>query len=299
MTNLLFRRLALAVGFCAAISTSALAATTSFTATYTGQGSGASACNTSFGISGQEPSAAGTYPVFLYMVGTSETYTNASATAAVSGMANRGYVAATVQYDSGSFGNCSQISGKAQCIFDPASATSAISAVCGRAKADCSKGIVVGGFSQGSVIAILAKNYDGGVQAAYGMGAGVTYSTYDLTSCVGNGNRTLASDHLRAVNGELDQFLGSNQANVQVQLQQLTGFTCPTGTYVCLQPNNSGWQIVKSSQVADGSADHCYMRNGGNFCFASQNSLDPGWQTGADSWELGANLDWLTGFTAH
>lgn len=86
---------------------------------------------------------------------------------------------------------------------------------------------------------------------------------------------------------------------MQVQLQKLTGFTCPTGTYVCYQANNSGWQIVKSSQVADGSADHCYMRNGGSYCLASQNVLDPGWQGGSDTWELGANLDWLTGFTQH
>jgi len=277
----------------------ASAATVSFTATYTGQGANASTCNASFAISGQEPSLAGAYPVFVYMVGTSETYTNASATAAVTGMANRGYVAATVQYDSGSFGSCTQISGKAQCIFDAGTATSAIRTLCSRAKADCTKGIVVGGFSQGSIIAMLAKNYDGGVQAAYGMGAGVKYSTFDLSSCVANGNRSLPSSNLRAINGELDQFLGSNQAGVQAQTQTLTGITCTAGTYSCLQADGSGWQIVKSSQVADGSADHCYMRNGGNLCTASQSKLDPGWQSGTDTWELGANLDWLTKYTQH
>src|SRR5690348_2984607 len=151
MNRLLHRCLVSSFVLCAAFA--ARAATTSFTATYTGQGSGASTCGTTFSISGQEPSTTGTHPVFVYMVGTSETYTNASATAAVTGMANRGYVAATVQYDSGSFGNCAQISGKAQCIFDASSATSAVRVLCARAKADCSKGIVVGGFSQGSVIA--------------------------------------------------------------------------------------------------------------------------------------------------
>src|SRR5262245_41336269 len=45
-------------------------ATTSFTATYTGQGNGATTCNTSFNISGQEPSTTGTFPVFLYTIGT-------------------------------------------------------------------------------------------------------------------------------------------------------------------------------------------------------------------------------------
>ena len=137
------------LAFCA----SASAQTTTFTATYTGQGNGSSTCNSTFNISGREPTTVGKYPVFLYMVGTTESYTNASATAAVQGMANRGYVAATIQYNSGSFGSCSQIGGKARCIFDPTTAASAVSRLCSRAQADCSKGIVVAGFSQGSVIA--------------------------------------------------------------------------------------------------------------------------------------------------
>jgi hypothetical protein len=95
-----------------------LAATASFTGTYTGQGSNATTCNTSFNINGQEPTDGNRHPVFLYIVGTTETSTDASASAAVTGMANRGFVAATIQYDSGSFGNCSQIGGKAQCIFN-------------------------------------------------------------------------------------------------------------------------------------------------------------------------------------
>jgi hypothetical protein len=270
-------------------------ATTSFTATYTGQGNNATTCNTSFTITGQEPSTTGTFPVFLYMVGTSESATNASATAAVAGMASRGFVAGTIAYASGSFGNCSQISGKARCIFNGASSTSALARLCSRAKADCSKGVVVGGFSQGAVIATLANNFDSRVQAAWGMGDGVKYSTFDLTSCMGNGNRTLPSSRLRAVDGEKDQFIGPNASNVRSQFLTLTGLSCGTGTS-CLQSNGSGWLIVQNAQVGDGSADHCYMRRTGD-CLGSQNSLDAGWQTGTDVWELGANLDWLKTFT--
>ncbi len=275
------------------LSESVWAATTSFTATYKGQGSSGT-CGTTYNISGQEPSVAGHYPVFLYMVGTTESYTNASATAAVTGMANRGYVAATIQYNSGSFGNCSAISAKAACIFKPSSATSAVSVLCSRANADCTKGIVVAGFSQGSIIADLAKNYDTRVQAAYGMGDGVTYSFYNLTSCVGNGNRTLTSDHLRVANGESDSFGTGNIS----QLQSLTGFNCGSTAYSCLQSNGSGWYRVRNNQVQDGTADHCYMRASGG-CTGSQNSLDAGWQNGTDLWELNANLDWLSGFTQH
>lgn len=270
----------------------------SFSANYTGQGNNSSTCNATFNISGQEPSAAGTYPVFVYMVGTAETFTNGSATAAVAGMANRGYVAATVQYNSGSFGNCTQISGKARCIFNPTSASSAITRLCSRAKADCSKGIVVGGFSQGSIIADLAKNFDARVQAAWGMGDWNTYIFFNLTSCVANGNRTLASDHLRAVNGEADTFGGGNANAGRNQLQTLTGFNCGGAALSCLQPNGSGWILVQNNQVADGSAEHCYMRATGG-CFGNANNLDAGWRNGGDPWELNANLDWLTGFTLH
>ncbi|HEU4726459.1 MAG TPA: hypothetical protein VFT22_01160 [Kofleriaceae bacterium] len=272
--------------------------TTSFTATYTGQGNGATTCNTTFNISGQEPSTTGTFPVFVYMIGTTETFTNASATAAVAGMASRGYVAATVAYNSGSFSGCSTISGKARCIFNPSSATSAISQLCARAKADCTKGIVVGGFSQGAVMATLAKNFDSRVAAAWGMGDGVTYSIFNLTSCMADGNRALPSDRLRAVDGEKDQFIGPTASNVRSQFLTLTGLSCGSTAFNCLQSNGSGWYIIQNAQVADGSADHCYMRRSGD-CNGSQNSLDPGWQTGTDPWELSANLDWLTGFTLH
>jgi hypothetical protein len=286
---------ALCLGFSALISSVAWGQTTSFTASYKGQGTGSSSCNTTDTITGEEPSASGTYPVFLYMVGTTETSTNASATAAVQGMANMGYVAATIQYDSGEFGSCSQISGKAMCIFNPNSTSSAVETLCARAKADCTKGIVVGGFSQGAVIATLAKNTDSRVQAAWGMGDGVSYSTFNLSSCMANGKRTLPSDRLRAVNGDKDEFTGDTEAKQQANMQSLTGFDCSSGSTSCLQSNGSGWIIVQDDQTQADDADHCYMRDGG--CLASQNSLDSGWKSGSSNWELSANLKWLTQFT--
>lgn len=283
------------LGVCALVSSVAFGQTTSFTASYKGQGSGSTSCNTSFTITGEEPSASGKYPVFVYMVGTTETSTNASATAAVQGMANLGYVAATIQYDSGEFGNCSQIGGKAMCIFNPNSSSSAVETLCSRAKADCTKGIVTGGFSQGAVMATLAKNTDSRVQAAWGMGDGVSYSTTSLSSCMANGKRTLPSDRLRAVNGDKDEFTGNTESKQQTNMQSLTGFTCASGSTSCLQSNGSGWIIVQDAQTQADDADHCYMRDGG--CFASQNSLDSGWKSGSSNWELNANLKWLTQFT--
>ncbi|HJV50344.1 MAG TPA: hypothetical protein VJ652_02730 [Noviherbaspirillum sp.] len=270
--------------------------TTAFAATYNGASVFGGSCGSTYNISGVEPSATGTYPLFIYMVGTSESYNNAAAMAAVNAMAAKGYVAASVDYATSQFGNCSVLSSKSSCIFSPNSSVSAVSQLCSRAKADCSKGIVVAGFSQGSVLALLAKNYDARVQASYGMGMSNVYATYNLSSCVSDGNRTLQSDRLRAVDGERDNFAGGLQSAVQSSLQNVTGMACKSGSYACLNRNGSGWIIVKNTQVADRSADHCYMRKSGD-CLGSQNSNDAGWEAGSDNWELNANLQWLTNFT--
>ena len=276
---------------------SAWAQTTSFTASYMGQGANATTCNTKDAINGEEPSAAGTYPVFVYTVGTTETFSNTVATTAVQDMANMGFVAATVNYDTASFGNCTQIGGKAECIYNSSSASSAISVLCSMAKADCSKGIVVSGASQGAVIATLAKNFDSNVQAVYGLADGVMYTAaFNLTSCMANGNRTLPSSRLLAVNGVNDQFTGYTMALQTTNMNSLTGFTCASGATSCIQSNGSGWIIVQKSQLTSGSIpDHCYPRTDG--CNSNQNSLQQAFLTGTTAdWELLPNLKWLATF---
>ena len=203
----------------------AAAQTSNFASSYNGASTAGGTCSMSYSIAGVEPSGTGPYPVFIYMVGTSETYNNAAAMATVNAMASKGYIAATVDYAASQFGSCSVLSAKSSCVFNPNSALSAVSQLCSRAKADCSKGIVVGGFSQGSILALLAKNFDARVQAAYGIGMSNVYATYDLSSCVSNGNRSLPSDRLRAVDGERDNFAGGVQSAVQSPLQNVTGLT--------------------------------------------------------------------------
>ncbi len=287
-TDILRSMLAVSLVWGAVASAQTLAG---FTATYRG---GSSTCGTAYNIQGREPATAGAYPVFIYLVGTTESYTHASAMAAVEEMAGRGFIAATVQYPNSSFGTCSTLTGRAKCIFDGATATSAVNTLCSRPNADCSKGVVVAGFSQGSVLSILARNYDARVQAAYALGAGVQYSTYDLRACVADGRRTLTSDRLRAVNGEADGFMGGNESSVRSQLQQLTGLTCSTTSTSCFRSNSSGWYVVKHAEASDGNADHCYMRNNG----CTGGTLDQKWLNGTYGWSVDPNLQWLAGFTA-
>jgi hypothetical protein len=264
-----------------------------FTATY--QGGSEASCDSTQAIRGWEPDAPGTHPVFVYMAGTWEPHDNASALAIVRRMAGRGYVAATLQYPNWTFGDCPTLSARAHCIFDEKNPRSAIQTLCARTKADCSRGIVLSGFSQGSILAILARDHDSRVRAVYGMGSGVQYAGYDLRECVTPAKRTLARDRLRVIDGERDGFLGGNERSVRGQLMELTGVTCPSPATSCAQDNTSGWYIVNHSEATDGDAEHCYMRQGG--CMASSARMDPKWLEGAQPWSLDTNLQWLTTFT--
>ncbi len=276
-----------AVLFAGALLLSGAACAGNFATTYL-------AGSTTYNIQGTEP-ASGKHPVFIYTVGTVENWNNGQAQAAVAEMAAKGFVAATVQYSSALFGTCSQILAKARYIYNSGSTSSAVAKLCARATADCSKGIVVAGFSQGSVIAINAKNYDSRVRAAYGMGAHSQYSIYDTDSCMKNGTHALSSSNLRIVNGDVDIFPGGNPVAVRLSSQAVTGKSCGLTAYSCLSSNGSGWIMVRGSQVNDGSADHCYQRRYGG-CLGSQDNLDTGWRSGTDAWGLKANLNWLAGF---
>jgi hypothetical protein len=262
---------------------------TDFTVSYQG---GSGTCGTTYTLQGKEP-VSGTHPVFIYLSGTWEPYNHVSALAAVSKMAELGFVAASAQYDNNSFGDCTTLSARARCLFDASSPKSAVAALCSRPKADCSKGIVVGGFSQGSVLSILSKNYDSRVRAVYGMGAGVQYSTYDLRACVADGNRVLTSDRLRTVNGETDSFMGGTESSGRTNFVQLTGLSCTSTSASCFRANGSGWYIVNHAESSAGIADHCYMRQGG----CNGTTLDQKWSAGTYDWSLGTNLQWLKTFT--
>ena len=266
-------------------------AQTAFSTTY--RGGTSSLCSSTYTVKGYEPSATGKYPVYVHIVGTGETYDGELAMTQVQAMANKGFVAATVEYSNGSFGSCSTIGTKARCIFNSGSSNSAIAKLCARSKADCSKGVVTGGLSQGSIISVLSKNYDSRVRASYGQGAGTNYSIYNLSSCMNNGGHTQAADRIRLVNGESDSFVGPTASNVRTANQAITGLSCGSSAFSCFRSNGSGWYIVKGSEVSDGSADHCYMMVGG--C-TTPSGIDNGFKTGSAAWQMNANQNWLKSF---
>jgi len=273
------------------------AANVSFSDSYVGSGGNSSSCSGStYKITGKEPSTAGKNPVFIYTVGTLENDSNGQGLALIDMMAAKGYVAAMVGYSSGLFGSSSYISNKARCIYDATSTKSAIAKICARSKADCSKGIVTAGFSQGSVIATVAANFDSRVRAAYALGLQDNYASFQNTASL-PANRKLPKNRLRVANGIGDNFNGGSAATARESAADVTGYTCSGNN--CLQPDGSGWMLVEHSDVTDGSADHCYMRASGDLCLGSQKNNDAKWLTGPAPWAAPANLNWLDGFVSH
>lgn len=291
-----FRPLRLAaLATVACLAASAAIAQTSFSMSY--RGGSTSLCGSSYNITGKEPGTAGTYPVFVYIGGTGESYNSQWAQAAVDAAVARGMVAASVQYDNGTFGTCSTIGQRARCMFDPSRTTSAIAQLCSRAKADCSKGIVTGGLSQGSIISVLSKNTDSRIEASWGQGTGTYYSGYNLGACMTDGTHAQPGSRLRIINGERDMFVGGTESSARASAQRVTGLTSCSGT-TCFRDNGSGWAVVKDYQVQDLYADHCFMGYGGGY--GSQCTglfVDGNYRSGSGAWALPATMDWVKSFT--
>lgn len=265
--------------------------TEDFQATYTVDGS-------TYNIAGRKPKASGKYPVYVHVGGTGEPYQSHWAYAAVDAAAQRGMIAASVQYDNSTFGNCSVISAKAKSIFDSSSTGSAIANLCALTNADCSKGVVTGGLSQGSIISVLSHDYDNRVRASFGQGTGTTYTQYyNLSSCIADGKHTQNGTNLRIINGEHDMFVGGTQAVAAAQATTVTGLSCSSNSQSCFRSNGSGWYVVQDSEVQDGYADHCFMGFGGYPLTQCQGLfVDQNYLTGTKGWELGPTLDWLQTF---
>ncbi len=263
---------------------------------YSGWNRRTNQCDVSTSMNVYLPQASGSFPVFLYTVGTGALVSSAEGELAAREMAKRGFVAAVLQYDSGAGFSCLSMQRKAECTYSQNASASAPALLCGLAQADCSKGIVVGGLSQGANMAILAANYDSRVRAAWLMGFGGGASGNSYTECFIDSKTALPSDRLRVVNGREGQ--GQPIAN----LNNSTGTFCWPSRQSCFRANGSGWYLVDNGQVEDGHADHCYFAgpaSDGSEIGCSRNVVrgDVGWVPPATApWSLNAGLNWLASF---
>lgn len=276
----------------ASIGAQAQVTTTDFTASYKGTTGSSTSCTTSYTIVGKEPTS-GKHPLFVYTVGTTEGTSNGQGLLMAERMAAKGYVAAVVGYQSSLFARDFVIARKAACIWDKTTADSAVAALCARTRADCSKGIVTAGFSQGAIIASIAADYDSRVKAAFGIGLQRSYYVYTNSVSL-PGNRSLPKNRLRVANGQGDTF---NSGSPIPSAVAVTGYDCGNNTN-CLQADGSGYVLVQDTEVSDGNADHCYARAKGD-CIGSQANSDTLWANSAAVWALPAAMTWLDKFVTH
>jgi dienelactone hydrolase len=250
-------------------------------------------CTESQPIYGAQPSAAGKYPVVVYLHGTlSDWGGNPDGQKFAQLAAGQGFVAAAITYDSSMTLNTPDDQDHAYCMFNQSHSGNPLNTICAMAKADCSKGILVTGFSQGGDIAVMSKNYNSNVQAVWGIGTSENTAPFVAPPA---GIRALPNNKLRINIGQNDSFIYPNGFNPTNQIA-MTGDNCGT-SFQCLQADGSGYYIVQNSEVADGNADHCYwmsVNTSTDSCTLTITNFDPGFQPPATtSWSMITTLNWL------
>lgn len=264
--------------------------------TYLGWNKKTGACSTPESIRIFQPRASGRFPVFIYSVGTGALISSAEAEVAAKEMTKRGFISVVLDYESGAGFSCDKMQLKAKCAYGENLATSATAKVCALASADCARGIVVAGLSQGANLAILANNHDSHVRAAWLISFGGAAVGNAYTQCYLDSQTKLPANRLRVINGR------EGQSQPLSNLNASTGTLCLGINQSCFRQNGSGWYLVENNQVEDHHADHCYFVGAADDgseigCSVNANRADVGWLPPANApWSLNTNLDWLAKF---
>jgi len=241
---------------------------------------------------GAEPDAGSGHPVLVYVPDSTNLYDGSEAKAFLSAASAAGFVAVSAKFEPWLF-NAPGLDANAMCIDGGTRPRSVVAQACARPTADCSKGIVVAGFSQGAAIQLRAANHDSRVRAAYLIGvnedraveAGARWRNALAKSA---GTRALPDQALRIVNGELD-----SPSSKRDELDAVTGTSCAATAFSCLRADGSGWYVVRHSQVADKVAGQCYHHADGDNLWCAYTPMDRNWLSGTDAWALPAALAWL------
>jgi len=240
-------------------------------------------------INGYEPSSGSKLPLFMWVTGTFMNPWLEDSWTITTYMANQGFVSASIVYDNLNYPVlCSSFEYRAKSIFDVAYPTSAISVLCARPNVDCSKGVLIMGFSQGSNIGSLAASYSPYIRGFYEVSGGYDATLYGIyLPCMEYTNLKINHKLMRSVSGQNDEVFGVDLAGVRNEQETITGYTC-NGEQTCIQTGGSGWYIVKPSQPKKGYADHCYA-----WAPPCGPALDGNYYPGTAEWGLEYNLNWL------
>jgi hypothetical protein len=148
--------------------------------------------------------------------------------------------------------------------------------LCGLSRATCSKGIIVSGISQGAELAVLSANDSFQVKAVYALSDGDQFDNINnlKVPCMGKANTKIPGNRLTIIDGQSDPYFGG-QSNVQ----NVSGFVCPNGSFQCWRPEGSGagWYIVQNWQNTNGIAGHCYFMDAAGV-YACSDIYDVNWR---------------------
>ncbi len=260
---------------------------------YLGWGPFTQQCTKPLPLTIYTPKGAPKSPVFLYLPGTGALPdVEGEGDAAARAFAARGVLSAVVSYASLSGFACGDMQEKAACTFSDGKPASAVATVCALPGADCGRGVVVGGLSQGAAMAVLSRNYTSRARAAWLMGFGGGRAGDPFTGCYVAARTAFADHQLRVIDGASDN---QNIANLNAAI----GTTCAATRQDCLRPDGSGFYRPSDAQVEDGNADHCFFvapnASGGEVgCSNFPPAMDKNWAPPARApWSLLTNLDWL------
>jgi len=292
---------------------------TPFSDTYDAHSVLANRCGHVMNIAGSEPAEPGHYPLAIFLVGTNAQYDGPGIVDHVLPLlASHGFVAASLAYENatlfGAAQNCSLYQDNASCMvrndgdYVAGDRRSALARLCGRAKVDCGKGVVVLGHSQGGLTALQTFHFAPVTPppgepaprfvAAAPMGVGPTgyllgIPVIHLDGCVTAATLAVDPHELLVVNGENDAYFNgphADPAGGQAALEAVTGRTCAAPSWDCRGPDGDGYVLVKKTQTSTGRATHGYMDEPGGGAFE-----EPNWSSAetTDAWGLDSTTRWL------
>jgi hypothetical protein len=214
----------------------------------------------------------GGYPLFIYLHGANASlneFTTRAPSAVTKAMAQRGFVAASAQYDSSLAAFWTNRKNVMNCLFSSAVPEGLLTKLCALDHVDCNQGIVLWGHSFGAMLTLAAYNVEPRVRGVWATGVNTLTDPSGVTS-------RLSTSRIRIVNGMSDTvpiiggLLVANNNSVS-KLNSVLGLApakdCPGQANQCLRPDGSGWMLVQTADMSPAFApvkpDHCWFESKG------------------------------------
>jgi len=240
---------------------------------YRGSQYNGSSCTNNYNVQVTSPGeGGGRYPLFIYLHGADASlneFTTRAPMAVTKAMAQRGFVAASAQYDSSRLTFFSNRKNVMNCLFSSSVPEGLLSKLCALDHVDCNQGIVLWGHSFGAMLSLAAYNLEPRVRGVWATGVNTLNDPSGVTS-------RLSTHRIRVVNGMNDTvpiiggLLVANN-NSTSKLNSVLGLApakdCPGQANQCLRPDGSGWMLVQTADMSPAFApvkpDHCWFESKG------------------------------------